>query len=732
MAARVIWVVKGLGPGGAERLLAELARAGLAADAADETAAGAPGADVSCVYVRPDKDHLVADLERAGVRCACVGGRSPDLGWPWRLARLVRASRADVVHVHAPLPGAVVRLAVLTMRRADRPAIVTTEHNAWPTYHPVTRWANRLTGRGDAATLAVSAEVAGSLRGSAASRVEVLRHGIDVAAVRAFAPERGAVRADLGVGPDEVLAMTVANFREQKDYPNLLRAMQLLLDRAPGRPAVRLVAVGQGPGEHAARALHAALGLGDHVVLTGFRADAARLLAGADLFVLASRWEGLPVAAMEAVALGLPVVSTRVGGIAEAFTDGHDALLVAPGDPAALADAIALVAADPVLRARLAAGAAALADSFDVGRAARHHAALYARLAPAPRARRASRAQPARRAPSTSPVAAGRPPARRTEPQIPVQVRPAEQADRPAVLSLVAAAMHMENDDRLAALYAWKHDANPFGPSPTWVAVADGQVVAVRAMMRWRFRRGTEVLTAVRAVDTATHPSVQGRGLFRRLTLHALDELRGSTDFVFNTPNGQSRPGYLSMGWQIVGQVPAAASPVGAGGPAAMSRARVPAELWSEPVVGHPEARPVDGALAAVLHHGATGQGHVRELSTDTSIDYWSWRLSPADLHYRVVVDGDTGIAFRVRRRGAARELAVVAAFGDPARSDRLARRVAGELRCDYVLRAGRPALARRFLPVPVGPLLTWRALRLPAMPPMPNWALSLSDVELF
>ena len=112
---------------------------------------------------------------------------------------------------------------------------------------------------------------------------------------------------------------------------------------------------------------------------------------------------------------------------------------------------------------------------------------------------------------------------------------------------------------REPAPFAWKHDENPFGQSPARVAEDDsGTLVGLRTFLRWRFRRpdGT-TLSAVRAVGTATHPDWQGRGIFSRLTLSALDDLRDAgVDRVFNTPNDKSRPGYLRMGWQQVGKVP--------------------------------------------------------------------------------------------------------------------------------------------------------------------------------
>ena len=182
-----------------------------------------------------------------------------------------------------------------------------------------------------------------------------------------------AVRAELGVGPGEVLAVTVANLRAQKNYPGLLAAAQIVVDR--GAP-VRFAAAGQGPLEAEVREEHAKRGLGDRFLLLGYRDDATRLIAGADLFVLASHHEGLPVSVMEALVLGVPVVAPAVGGLRQAVTDGESGVLVRPDDPAALADAIARVATDDDLRAKLAAGAERNGARFSSAGAVAHRGDL--------------------------------------------------------------------------------------------------------------------------------------------------------------------------------------------------------------------------------------------------------------------------------------------------------------------------------------------------------------------
>ena len=146
-----------------------------------------------------------------------------------------------------------------------------------------------------------------------------------------------------------------------------------------------------------------------------------------------------------------------------------------------------------------------------------------------------------------------------------IEVRPAVGADRPAVLALLADSLGWDRDEVFAAFFEWKHVQNPFGPSPAWVAVTGNRVVGFRTFLRWRFEHPDgRTRSAVRAVDTATAPDQQGRGIFRRLTMTAVDELRAEgVDFVFNTPNVQSRPGYLRMGWSTVGRMPLVARVAG-------------------------------------------------------------------------------------------------------------------------------------------------------------------------
>ncbi|HWG73764.1 MAG TPA: GNAT family N-acetyltransferase [Acidimicrobiales bacterium] len=321
----------------------------------------------------------------------------------------------------------------------------------------------------------------------------------------------------------------------------------------------------------------------------------------------------------------------------------------------------------------------------------------------------------------------------------PFTLRPATAEDDPVIVTLLSETLGWQVDDRHRALFRWKHRDNPFGPSPGWVATDDAGLVGSRTLMRWRFRLGDETVTAVRAVDTATHPRAQGRGIFRSLTMRGVEEMTAEgVDWVFNTPNDRSAPGYVSMGWRRMGHLPVALRPAGIGKLPHLVGARRPAELWSVATQAGEDAGAVteeSDALAKLLD----AQPPSARLRTERSPAYLAWRYGACPVGYRALLGGSTvsdGVVFfRLRRRGAATEAVigdVVVPDGDASRAGRLCRQVLRVAGADYVIAIGAPR-PRRWLPVPGdGPLLTWRALARPDAPPIEDWALSTGDVELF
>lgn len=363
---KVLWLVKGLGPGGAERLLLLHARHGQAGRFR-----------YTCAYALPHKAHLVPALQEAGAEVLRLPAHA--LGWPVAIRRLLLAGGYDVVHTHSPLLAAAARVAVRSLGRSRRPSVVSTEHNGWASFRRVTRWANAVTYPWTDHGFAVSTSVLRSVWRPLRSRVELLVHGVAVDELVGRGQDvRARLRSELGVADHQVLVLTVANLRRQKAYPDLLRAAASLADDCP---RAVFAAVGQGPLHDEVHRLRDDLGLRGRFHLLGHREDVGDLLAAADVFVLASHWEGLPIAVVEALAAGVPVVSTRVGGLPEAVTDGVHGLLVPPGRPAELARAVRRLVDDDGLRRRLADAARERGGDFDVRAAVRRIDEVYAELA---------------------------------------------------------------------------------------------------------------------------------------------------------------------------------------------------------------------------------------------------------------------------------------------------------------------------------------------------------------
>jgi Acetyltransferase (GNAT) domain len=322
-------------------------------------------------------------------------------------------------------------------------------------------------------------------------------------------------------------------------------------------------------------------------------------------------------------------------------------------------------------------------------------------------------------------------------------VRPASAADDDAVLALLHDALGWVPDADHASFFSWKHRDNVFGPSPAWVGLDDktGDVVAYRTFMRWEFVVDGEVVRAVRAVDTATHSSQRGKGWFTRLTMHALEELRGDgVGFVFNTPNDASRPGYLKMGWLPVGKVPVAVRPRSPRSLLRTARARTAADKWSLATGGGEPAADVlsDGAGVDALLDSLPP---VRQgVATRRSPSYLAWRYGFGPLHYRVVLAGadvTDGLAvFRLRRRGEALEAAVCELLvpgGDAAARRHLLAQVGRLSGADHALVVADHRRRSGAVPVPgLGPQLVWRDVCRSGPPPLPSWRLTLGDVELF
>ena len=298
-------------------------------------------------------EQLAAD----GIKVVHLGRRS---GFDWRcvrrLSRLVAEERIGVIHAHQYTPFA---YALATRVFGRRPPVVFTEHGRfYPDLPNFKRKVfNRLMpGPGDR-FVAVGRSVRQALidnEGLPPNRVEVIYNGVDLSTYGEQIVGRRHLRSELGIAEGEFLVLQVARLDTIKDHATAVRTIALAANRIPG---IRLFLAGGGPEKSSIEHAIVRHGLDGRVVMLGQRDDVRRLLAAADAFLLTSVSEGIPMTIIEAMAAGVPVVATTVGGVPELLQNGVTGLLAPAGDAAGLADALVRLADDGDLRARLAAAA---------------------------------------------------------------------------------------------------------------------------------------------------------------------------------------------------------------------------------------------------------------------------------------------------------------------------------------------------------------------------------------
>jgi glycosyltransferase involved in cell wall biosynthesis len=365
-APRVLHLIDHLGSGGAQRVLAGLVES---RDRAFAT---------SVVSLR---SHCLPELR---ARIEACGAPYRELGLThWnplalhRIGHAFREVRADVIHSHLEFSNELAVLAARSLGR-DRPAVIVHVHN-FPDQHysGLHRWAGRMLASRTDAYIAPSASIADSIRhafGHGVRRMEVIPYAIDAAWFERNADERSVHRRS---SPTPVVG-TVARLAPQKSVHDLIEAMRFVL---LARPAARLLIVGDGPLRSDLEARCRRLGITNSVTFAGYAHDVAAAYAAIDIFVLPSRHEGLPICLLEVMAMGKPVVGTRVPGISELIENERTGLDVPYGDPAALGAAILRLLADAPLCDRLArAGRERIKERYTTNAVAERIEALYVDL----------------------------------------------------------------------------------------------------------------------------------------------------------------------------------------------------------------------------------------------------------------------------------------------------------------------------------------------------------------
>jgi glycosyltransferase involved in cell wall biosynthesis len=286
------------------------------------------------------------------------------------LLRLLRRERPDILHANSSKAGALGRFAAFL---TGVPIRIFTVHGwAFAAHSGISsrlyRWADRVVRSLTTMTICVSERerTTGLSAGTCeADRTVVIPNAVDVARAPRSQP----------AGRERPLIVSVGRLKAPKDFPTLVRALGKL---TPG--SFDALIVGDGPDRGRLEEQIDELGLSDSVHLAGERLDVPELLAAADVFVLSSRSEGMPVSVLEAMAAGLPIVASRVGGVPEQIADGETGLLVEPRDADELAAALTRLTQDADLRIRLGAAARTRAEqAFDLEPFRRAHVELYSR-----------------------------------------------------------------------------------------------------------------------------------------------------------------------------------------------------------------------------------------------------------------------------------------------------------------------------------------------------------------
>jgi glycosyltransferase involved in cell wall biosynthesis len=338
---KITWLVKGLGVGGVEQLLAMSVPYLSRQDFSYEI-----------VYMLPWKDKLVGHFTANGIPVSCLDTRSPaDLRVISRLTSYLKERRPDLLEIHLPYPGIIGRFAGKLARIKP---IVYVEHSLAVQknlyrLHFLSYLGNILTYSLNDYIVAVSEDTHRDVRRHCPGGMptSVVYNGINLAGLNEKRYDIAGTRKSLGIPADHKVVGHVANLLPKKRQEDLLRAAQRVLAASPG---VTFVIVGRGPLEKKLKETARHLGIQDNVIFTGFVEDLYEVMQTFDVFVMSSSYEGFGISLAEAMAMGKPAIATRTGGMTEVIEDGVSGLLVEPRNPEGLAGSILTLLDDDNMR----------------------------------------------------------------------------------------------------------------------------------------------------------------------------------------------------------------------------------------------------------------------------------------------------------------------------------------------------------------------------------------------
>lgn len=324
-----------------------------------------------------------------------------------------------------------------------------------------------------------------------------------------------------------------------------------------------------------------------------------------------------------------------------------------------------------------------------------------------------------------------------------MEIRPATEADIPIIVSLLKVSLGESLLPKSEQYWKWKHVNNPFGRSPVLLAFEGGTLIGVRAFMRWSWQQNTVRFSSLRAVDTATHPDYQGKGVFSKLTKGLVKECLGSGDaFIFNSPNKKSMPGYLKMGWKLAGRLPIR-----------VQLKRPMSFLWNLTSRNSPDSRECDPvSIQKLLEHPGLSEllsaDHSRKnyISTRHTLETLRWRYADVPLvKYAAIFtqsqgELNTAVIYRLKSFSIGTEMRITDVFCKTGTiEDLIKKQIAQAAALSAVHFVTGPASSRGLLTpasvcLPIGPLVTVRELNVPTdeLIQFRNWSPSIGDIELF
>ena len=311
-----------------------------------------------------------------------------------------------------------------------------------------------------------------------------------------------------------------------------------------------------------------------------------------------------------------------------------------------------------------------------------------------------------------------------------MNLRKATETDIPAIIDLLKISLGESLIPKSEELWNWKHVQNPFGKSPVLIAEENEEIIGVRAFLRWNYAQNGKIIRTCRAVDTATHPKYQGKGIFSKLTLALLEELQQEgVQAVFNTPNTQSTPGYLKMGWEKWGNLPL--------------KLKFHLEK-SKPTID--QLSDWDAIAELITNLEAENRSDSR-LMTHLAPGYLSWRYCDSPLFpYQYLSDGSSYLlVYRIKEGKMGWEFRICDFFTKSAFSKQqekaFKKALNGQIRASGarfssfsgLTYPAQNSLDMGFLPIlKIGPLVTLRALQEDFIPMNQPWHWSLGDLEVF